>query len=321
MTKILVIGLGFIGQKMCEYTGFDGKHHGEFQESMIEDYDAVLNCAGIVGSYKCERASATDVENANVEFPIRLASACKKYGKPFYQLSTVGMYVPQVCTDIKGFAWSTEDSETASYNAYVESKLRMEEALNEFDCFIFRLPWLADEELFRERSLKWTYIQNTFTSIIYPDDLRRAILNSIDKPPDLYNLTSCVVYFPDFINNFLDHELPSTDECQPKMSSAVPVSSMKAITAGVNIVVTEPPVEEPYMDDKSEFTIELSRVVVRELACLGRSDLPRPVSIELARQLHPWLDELLDTLQPKAQKIANDNITQFFVEGIYTVRD
>ena len=66
----------------------------------------------------------------------------------------------------------------------------------------------------------------------------------------------------------------------------------------------------------NQITITLIDEALKGLVSLGRTDLPPTLAIDLARQMYPWLDHLLNKLQTESQDIAHARIDTLFIEGL-----
>lgn len=220
--KVLCVGLGFIGKLLTEFDEFDGVHHKEFKPLMLKNYDACVNTAGIAGYSACKQSNRDAVFSANVQYAMHLKASCVATDTLCFQLSTTGMYMPQTCPDIEDFVLPHEDSPTRPYNLYVGSKLELEKVVT--DCYMFRLPLVFDKE-FTIRA-KWKYVQSTYLSILYPQDLYHHIVNFIKMKPNhgIYNVASKVVYLPDL---FKDQDLLIKRDYASDMTSALPIDTKK----------------------------------------------------------------------------------------------
>ena len=56
--------------------------------------------------------------------------------------------------------------------------------------------------------------------------------------------------------------------------------------------------------------------VNRELACLGRDDLPPTLAIDQVRAMYPWLDKILIQLQEQAQMHVERETDKLFREAL-----
>ena len=230
MKKILIVGRGVVGRNLiAKMLNTDIISHNNVFDLDFSRYSIIVNCAGIAGAGACEQAGQEAVSQANVDFPIELAQKCEDSHTKFIQLSTVGVYEPQVCPTLNGFQLLTEEASVKSHNSYIASKIAMEKALAEYNCYILRLPWLYSLERFKERFSTWSHVQDTYVSIVEVETLANAIhfIKSVYVPTGVYNIATCVVYFP-FLANLLGYELPIRTDYPESMSSAVPVSTAKA---------------------------------------------------------------------------------------------
>lgn len=69
-----------------------------------------------------------------------------------------------------------------------------------------------------------------------------------------------------------------------------------------------------------ELKIELSDFIVKTLASLDHPHLPELVSVKLARQMYPWVDELFETLKKECKKhVVKQTTDELFWEAILGV--
>ena len=74
------------------------------------------------------------------------------------------------------------------------------------------------------------------------------------------------------------------------------------------------------MDAKKEtITIEISSEAFRELLLLKRRDLPPKISIEVASQKHPFLQEILDLLHTTVCELHKSRETSIMWDAIHTI--
>ena len=240
MKKILAVGRGVVGKALSEYhCQIDVVSHIEVFNTDLRDYIAIVNCAGLVGDRKCSEASSwREVTGANIDLPLKLYQLAKtqEHGMRFIQLSTTGLYYPQVCPNFKNFELVDELAPTKPYNPYITSKRQMEAALRARECYILRIPWLTSAELFRERAKHWEYVQDTYTSVITIEALASALEGFVSQEIEfgIYNIASHIIYFPDYINGLLDQFLPKRTNYPETMTAAIPVSVEKAKAAGIS---------------------------------------------------------------------------------------
>ena len=222
MPKVLCIGLGMVGKALTQYDAFTGVSHKDFKPLMLRGYDACVNTAAITGYSLCKRTDRHEVISANVNFALYLKAACVATNTILFQPSTTGMYMPQTCPKIDGFIMPKEDSETKAYNLYVESKLEMEQYLQ--DCYIFRMPLFFEPDATKRPA--WSYVQDTYLSILYPHDLMCHILNFIRIQPEygIYNVDSKVVYLPEL---FKEGNPEVRKSYAKDMTSALPIDCSK----------------------------------------------------------------------------------------------
>ena len=219
MPKILCIGKGFIGSALEAYDEFDCIHHRQFKPLLLRDYDACVNTAGIVGYGLCKKTDNDTTYLANVSFALHIKAACVATNTILFQPSTTGMYTPQSCPKLEGFIMPTETSPTKAYNVYVQSKLAMERVLD--GCYILRMP-LVFETSFNKP--QWSYVQDTYLSVLYTDDFRSYLLDFIRIKPEygIYNMDSEIIYLPDKFKSLEVKRHYNAD-----MTSALPIDCSK----------------------------------------------------------------------------------------------
>ena len=236
--NLLAVGRGFIGTAFARDSRVTLVPHSQaFEDDLdISRYDAIINCAGIVGDSKCQKDDFQAVFTANSILPRRLHLHAVKHGIKFFQLSTTGMYFPQSCPNLKTFTKPNETSPTQGYNAYVISKLQAEEILlnaNETPRpYILRVPLIKGQ--LQARVKNWRYCQDTYLSLISTPKLIEIVFSILAKKPPggLYNVAEEIIYLPDFIAR-LGTKLPVRTEVSETMTSAVPICTQKAEVQGI----------------------------------------------------------------------------------------
>ena len=224
--KILVIGKGLVGSRLMLHEGIAGVSHDKFRGE-IQGYDLVVNCAAVAGQAKCDSTPYEMVIDANVQFPLRLYSACVEKGIPFVHLSTSGVYHKQVSqASNQGLK---ESAPVYPHNRYCASKLLGETVLMSnlkgTPCIILRMPWFVAAEGFKDRG--WSYVQTTFTSVLYIADLYRVLQHCGELPSGIYNVKSKDVWFPDFYKLTVGGDLPARSFHKPDMTSSHPINDDK----------------------------------------------------------------------------------------------
>ena len=77
---------------------------------------------------------------------------------------------------------------------------------------------------------------------------------------------------------------------------------------------------EQLTEPTETITIEIPLLINRELVQLDRKDIkPEKLAITLARQMHPWLDELLSLLIEEAHKNTKRATDALFIEAFNRV--
>lgn len=231
MKKILVLGAGTIGKTLADHPQFELVARKDFDEAMLADVDALVNCAAITGYGKCKQAGFNAVMEANVALPVKLRAMCKRNNTRLFQPSTSGVYKQQTCANIEGFKYAAVGDLTFPHNLYCASKLLMEQQLaSETEAVVLRLPWFLDPEDMKKRAQNWDYVQHTWTSFFEISELQRIILAMVEQDieyPSLMNVSSGVIYFPDFIEKLLNRKLKVKSEHAPDMTSAIPIIAPK----------------------------------------------------------------------------------------------
>ena len=116
MQKILCVGKGFIGTALSRYKEFDVIHHKDFTPVLLKNYASCINTSGIIGYAKCKQASKESVYSANANYALYMKAACQASNTIFFQPSTTGMYMPQVCCNLDDFVKPNEKAPTRPYN-------------------------------------------------------------------------------------------------------------------------------------------------------------------------------------------------------------
>lgn len=247
LNKILIIGRGVIGKALAEHLNCDLIPAAEFRlnTTIVRKYDAVVNCAAVVGTGTCDRWGWEHVAKANVAFPKSIQSACRAFNVKDIQISTVGVYRNQVSPQLPEI-YVDEDSEVFPHNIYTASKLLMEQMLwhkGLGKTIVLRLGFFASDEQWYDRVINWKEVQDTWSSYTTVETLANAICKAIElNMTGLFNITSGEMYLPQFIDELRErmqhklHPVPEMTirkEYPSNMTSAVPVSSEKAWRLGL----------------------------------------------------------------------------------------
>ena len=234
---ILCVGRGYIGKALSEYDNFEVISHKDFLvKPLIENYQAVVNCAGITGDGKCTQVGYAETVKANVEFPLKVEEICTMAGVPFIHFTTTGISKKQVAGDLTESL--AEDMPVYPHNLYCTSKILCESTLRNRNTVIFRLPWVIAPGVFESRIKNWTAVQDTYTSILEIKDLADIICKIVEKQKtdfhtyypakvNTFHLKTSDVYFPDFIKNNYGLDLPIRKEYPSSMTAAVPVNNSR----------------------------------------------------------------------------------------------
>lgn len=246
--KVLVIGRGTVGSALAEFQGVTAISHKSLGPDSLDDFDILVNCAGIGGYGRCKAAGHSEVMTANVQLALDLQNYCLSRGVPFVQLSTMGVYAKQVkpllVYSMDGKPdFITEDCRVYPHNLYCSSKIIAEQLLAEKivdgrGTYILRMGWLVGTDSFRQRARQFGSVQNTYCGITYPETLIKVLHNIVRKSEDsffkvgIYNLQSKTVWFPLYVKEILGYGLPCRDDYPKDMTSAVPLDTTKIVEVG-----------------------------------------------------------------------------------------
>ena len=224
MKNILILGAGTIGKPLADHSQFDLVTRADFNEDMLAEYDALVNCAAITGYGKCKEAGFDAVIEANVALPMQLRDMCMQADIPLFQLSTSGVYRQQTCPDIKNFKYAVVGDPVSPHNLYCASKLLMEQQLEQ-SAVVLRLPWFLDVADIKKRAQNWNYVQDTWTSHFEIGDLQEKILYLCEEGTrkGIFNISTGVIYFPGFLTRVLNKELEIQRDHAPDMTAAIPI--------------------------------------------------------------------------------------------------
>lgn len=203
---ILIIGRGEIGTTLNYY--FKDSvlvSHQDFLNSLgidgydVADKDAVINCAGITGDLACKEAGLTKVLTANVEFPLKVANACRDSGVKCIQLSSAAIYQKQVSLSLDDSEYVSESEPVEGRNLYAASKIKMEELLADYPVHILRFGWFyINNNTFREKHSDRKWVPNTYVTNCHLSTLLKSIQGIIDDklPADVYNIGTSPMHLP-----------------------------------------------------------------------------------------------------------------------------
>lgn len=223
--KITCIGRGTIGKALSLFNGFEVISH---TDEIDMGGDMIVNCAGIVGDAKCDNYK--DVVNANVEHAVALSNI----QRPIIQFSSAGVYAKQYCKTSTDKL--KEGDPVYPHNLYCASKILMENALAKYaNTYILRIPFVEVEGL-GERYKNYQWVQDGYCSIVTPETIASVIKRILKKhlKSGVYNIRSKEVYFPSFVNNYLDTPLEIRYDPPGKSSTANVVLNVdKALETGL----------------------------------------------------------------------------------------
>lgn len=134
--KALVIGRGWIGQKMGRLFGVAPCSHHEALTAIGygERQDIVINCAGVVGNPtvdECEKRKAETIQG-NVIFPMKVMKACHERKTPLAHFSSGCIYFGDR-------SFTEEDAPNFDKSLYSATKLASDEILTSNDALVFRI--------------------------------------------------------------------------------------------------------------------------------------------------------------------------------------
>lgn len=229
MPKYLVVGRGLVGSVFADNPKFDVVSHGQWQLGSKYEYSGIVCAAAISTEALCQKATMTEVFEANVMLPLRLLKLAKARDVPFVSFSSAGVYrEPGV---------RKEQDDVNPHNRYTASKVFMEHALqieSHEKLFIFRIPFVVffnyhDHDL-SGRAKRWTHCEDVTASIIYRSALEYAVHKALlnEAPGGIYNIASGSVHFPTFLADRLDwrgeivpaHSMGRAPNCQLDTSKA-----------------------------------------------------------------------------------------------------
>ena len=167
--KKLIIGAGHCGQGLAKIFGAKGEayrliHHTDNWESLVSDSSMIINCAGIVGRKKAEAVSYTELMDANIHLPMKIAERATTWGIPCILISTGAVYAKPSGT------LKVESDAREPTNAYTESKILMENNCKHTDATIFRLTNLCGDgehpNDYENGIERWKYVVSTYVSTL-----------------------------------------------------------------------------------------------------------------------------------------------------------
>ena len=145
MKKVLIVGRGLLGKfltkNLIEHDITLCSHQEWRVEWALNKYDAIINCAAIVGQGKCRDAGYEEVIKANVQLADKIVETAEKSGARAILFSTEGVYSDintGVTDDYYNGSWKSESHRVSAHNLYVSSKLIMESVCAD-QSIVFRL--------------------------------------------------------------------------------------------------------------------------------------------------------------------------------------
>lgn len=210
--KIGVIGDGLVASIFKELPGYEVVHRDGWEDK-LEGWDGVINCAGLTSRLRCMGRPYTEVLEANVLLPKRIADTINGMAKPipFIQFSSCSVYKrPDSIYHALDEFQPTEP--THEYNA---SKILMEYVLRDTPTFILRIPRVVTgnghPSDFDKHSAKWTQVEDLPTTILRSETLLKVVSQLTDRitwsfqrgvhneRAMLYNIATEVIQVPEFI--------------------------------------------------------------------------------------------------------------------------
>ena len=236
---ILIIGTGFIGSELASRISSSERKivtHTDNWKTIIasEVPSLVVNAAAINGQRKCADAGWGAVKAANVDLPLQIAETALNFGSKCLFLSTGAVYAKPHSTP-KG-----ETEKRYASNLYIESKIKMEDAVEHLDATVFRLPVILGSGYYPgdylNRIRKWLWVQDCYTSLLHMQTLYQAVLYvARHKVTGIFNITDHeFAHVPNFVKRHYkelpiweDHKIPES------FTQTHILDSTRARTAGI----------------------------------------------------------------------------------------
>ena len=206
--KIGVIGDGLVASIFKDLPGFEVVHRDGWEDK-LEGWDGVINCAGLTSRLKCMNRPYTEVLEANVWLPQRIADAISAMDKPvsFIQFSSCSVYKRP---DSVHYALD-ETHPTEPIHEYNASKILMEHVLRDTPTYILRIPRVVTgnghHADFDKHSANWTHVEDLPTTIVRSETLLKVVNQLVwsfqrgvhNDMAMLYNIATEVIRVPEFI--------------------------------------------------------------------------------------------------------------------------
>ena len=228
-TKTCVIGSGMVGSIFKDVDGYKVQH---FEDDYKNNWQGIINAAGVAGQARCDEVGRRATYEANVAFPLAIAKYCHDSFIPFVTLSTMAVYSHAPSP-------RTENSPVFPANLYTENKIAMEAMMPE-DVFIFRLGMVVRQSGtsydFGEKVKAWAVVEDVELSIINEATLKKAVRHVITDPtiaPGIYNLASESVHLPTFIKDEFGWDGEVVAAHSLNLSPAVVMDTTKAQERGL----------------------------------------------------------------------------------------
>lgn len=212
MKKILVIGNGWLGRKICEYLSAD-MYKGRIEDICTWDsheilnYDVIVNAAAKTQIDWCEKHKTETLEN-NALAAQALARVCEEHGKQYVFISSACIFESK-----DGFDWKDEFAEPNPACFYAKSKAIAEELILEVSpkALIVR-PRLPISEVPHPRNtfdklMKYKKLQTNQESVTVVEDMLPVFKDLIEKgSAGTYNLVNAGTISPAEIGKMMGLE-------------------------------------------------------------------------------------------------------------------
>jgi dTDP-4-dehydrorhamnose reductase len=199
MTKLLIIGNGFIGSKVkSKFCDSTLSSHINSVEDMLNEINThkprvVINCAGKVGINTidwCEDNRQETFEG-NVLLPLNIARACEQTNTKLVHIGTGCIYDG----DNSGKGFDENDYPNFGGSFYSQTKIMSESLLKDFDVLQLRIRLPIDSapgpKNFISKITKYKKVIDIKNSMTYLDDFLTATEILIEKNKSgIYNVTN-----------------------------------------------------------------------------------------------------------------------------------
>lgn len=248
MKKVLIVGRGLLGKfltkNLIEHDITLCSHQEWRVEWALNKYDAIINCAAIVGQGKCRDAGYESVIKANVQLADKIVESAEDIGARAILFSTEGVYSDINSGETEEYytgSFKSESHRVSAHNLYVSSKLIMESVCADRS-IVFRLSRLhlgtehPNDLLQAMRS--YSFVENRWQTLATPKYVLSAINAclkrlSSDDWNGIYNLSELEpTYLPKFARSH-EFAIPILPGRQNGMTPAHCLDTTKASTKGM----------------------------------------------------------------------------------------